>query len=646
MKHIKLAAALVVLIWISCFYKVQAQQAGRNLLSQFSKEQVAQALIPLSQWHPFPRTAKEWQDVLPDTILKRITSLAEQYLAMPFQSLPASLMLEYVRTGNRSNYEAVSFQKRERLFTLALAEAIEEKGRFTNAIVDGVWSICEESFWGVPAHIHLQKAGEGLADVEDPVVDLFSAETATALALTDYLAGSELDSVSPLLRKRIYYEVNRRMLTSLEKESDRYWYFSEHSNNWNPWITSNWMISLLLLEKNEQRRASELYHAMTLTDLYLNELGEDGAIDEGPGYWFDAVGRFFDGLSVIESATKGHISVFKEPFTRLLASYIYKTHISGNYFVSIADAYPVLYPDGLMLYRFGKAVNETHLQNFGAYFFHKGGAFFSKDFTMADRLWNFTVMKNCDKEKGREPLLKDVWLKSIQLMVARTENGLFVASHGGHNAESHNHNDVGDIILYVHGEPVIIDVGSGTYTSKTFSDERYTLWYNTSAYHNLPLINGFQQKEGREFKARDVIYSASDSKARLKMDIANAYPVEAGIKQWIRTVEAEKKLNRMVLKDSYAGDGSLKQLSQTFMTICPTDIKQPGKIFFDVAGKKVLMEYDAGKWDIKKEDVLTHAPDEKRLEDNWRHRTIWRLLLTCKQLSAKGSFTYTFSIEQ
>jgi hypothetical protein len=34
---------------------------------------------------------------------------------------------------------------------------------------------------------------QGLADVEDPVVDLFSAETAAALALTDYLAGNELD---------------------------------------------------------------------------------------------------------------------------------------------------------------------------------------------------------------------------------------------------------------------------------------------------------------------------------------------------------------------------------------------------------------------------------------------------------------------
>jgi hypothetical protein len=642
MKYIKLLSLLFVSGWMSCLCTVKAQQVYRNLLSRFSKDEIARALIPLSQWHPFPKTGKEWQEIMPDTIREKIIGEAEQYAILPFQSLPASLMLEYVRSGNRTDYETVFFQKREQLFTLSLAEAIEQKGRFTNAIIDGVWSTCEESFWGVPAHLGLQKAGAGLADVEDPVVDLFAAETATTLALTDYLVGNKLDSVSPLLRKRIYYEVNRRMLIPLEKDSKRYWYFGEHPNNWNPWITSNWMISLLLLEKDEKRRASELSRAMNLTDIYINKLGDDGALDEGPGYWFDAVGRLFDGLSIIENATAGRISLFENPFVKSLASYIYKTHIAGNYFISIADASPVIQPDGLMLYRFGNAVHDTILRNFGAYFFHKSRDIFDTDFTMADRLWNFTALKNCDATGADEPLLQNVWLKNIELMASRTDKGLFVASHGGHNAESHNHNDVGDVMLYAGGEPVIIDVGSGTYVAKTFSKDRYTLWYNSSSYHNLPTINGFQQEAGRQFEAKNVSYSATASRDQLQMDIAAAYPADAGIKQWIRTVNVEKKLNRLVVKDRYASNGTLKKLTQTFMTVCPTDIQQTGKILFDVAGKKLVMEYDTNVWDVKKEEAQTHSPDEERLEDNWGHRTIWRLLLTCKKLSAKGSFIYTF----
>src|SRR6266446_5089793 len=121
MNQIKLLLLLLASGWLSAFYTAQAQQTERNLLSHFSKGEVAKSLIPLSQWHPFPRTANEWQDILPDTIREKITRLAEQYATMPFQPLPASLMLEYVRTGNRSHYEAVSFQKREQLFTLSLA---------------------------------------------------------------------------------------------------------------------------------------------------------------------------------------------------------------------------------------------------------------------------------------------------------------------------------------------------------------------------------------------------------------------------------------------------------------------------------------------------------------------------------------------
>jgi hypothetical protein len=52
---------------------------------------------------------------------------------------------------------------------------------------------------------------------------------------------------------------------------------------------------------------------------------------KGPVIGLMPLERLFDGLSVIESATNGKISVFKETMTRLLASYIYKTHIGGNY---------------------------------------------------------------------------------------------------------------------------------------------------------------------------------------------------------------------------------------------------------------------------------------------------------------------------
>ncbi|GAB3925627.1 heparinase II/III domain-containing protein [Larkinella terrae] len=648
MKPLRRYLTLLLGFWMMYPMTLSAQQT-RNLLSRFSADEVARSLLPRADWKPFPKTAEEWRSLLPDSARNAIVQNAEKYRQTPFEAIPASLMLEYQRTGIRINYENVSLQKRTQLFALILGEVMENKGRFMDAITDGIWSICEESFWGVPAHLYQQKAGLGLVDTEDPSVDLFVSDTGTLLALADYFLGAKLDAVSPLLRKRIYNEVNTRMFTPFEKDSGRYWYLKKGTketpvNNWNPWVISNWMASLLLLEKDDARRASEIRHAMTLLDHYLNWLGDDGAIDEGPSYWNGAIGRLFDALVVLESASAGRLTIYREPLIQNTGAYLYKMHIAGNYFINVADASPVVNADGLQLYRIGKTVHNTTMRHFGAWLFHRsaGQRALSNGSTRLSVLLNLLAFQECVAQKGRPPMLPDVWLSSIQQMAGRTTGGLFVASHGGHNAESHNHNDVGDFIVYADGQPVIIDVGFGTYTAKTFSKDRYSLWYNSSAYHNLPVINGFQQAAGGQFEARNVHYNKTTGRSALQMDIAAAYPAEAGVQQWQRTVALEKTANTVSITDTYVLKKPVRELTQTFMTVCPVDLSQAGQIRFDLPGSRpVSLAYDASAWSVRKEQMPGDAPDEKRLVENWGHRPIWRLLLVSKTNKKAGTFKYT-----
>lgn len=106
-----------------------------------------------------------------------------------------------------------------------------------------------------------------------------------------------------------------------------------------------------------------------------------------------------------------------------------------------------------------------------------------------------------------QPLPRDAWLSEIQVMTARDKagsaDGFYVAAKGGHNLESHNHNDVGHYIVYIDGNPVIIDTGVGPYTGKTFGAQRYEIWTMQSAYHSLPTIDGVMQRNGSEFAARN-----------------------------------------------------------------------------------------------------------------------------------------------
>ena len=110
--------------------------------------------------------------------------------------------MKYARIGNRDQYEAPYFVRRDILGTLVIAECVEGKGRFLDAITNAVWSICEESSWVLPAHINAQRAGSGLPDTSEPVVDLFDAETAALVAWTAYLVGEQLQAVSPLIVPR------------------------------------------------------------------------------------------------------------------------------------------------------------------------------------------------------------------------------------------------------------------------------------------------------------------------------------------------------------------------------------------------------------------------------------------------------------
>jgi len=634
---------LAVLFLLATFC-TEAQVIHRNLLQSYVPG-LRSELIPRGDFHPFPESPAAWRALLPDTMVRNIIKGGEDALHFEFRPIPATLTLEFVRTGNRVRYEKASFEKRNALCSLVYAETLEGKGRFADKILDGVWSICEESYWGLPAHLGIQKAGAGLPDVEDPTVDLFTAETAAVMAWTEYFAGPVLEKISPLVRERIYYEVNRRVFVPMQTQ--KYGYLGGGRsdvklNNWAPWVMSNYLAAALVLEKDEAKRIDAVERVMHYTDQYINGLGDDGGCDEGPGYWSAAGGCVFDVLDLLSDASKGKINVFHEPIIRKMGAYIYKTHIAGKYYINVADAAPQIVPDGGMLYYAGKATQDTLMMGFGSWIYHQypSGGVSYEQFHRTRTLYDALILKECASYVPKEPAVRDCWFADVQLMAARNDKGMFVASHGGHNAESHNHNDVGDFVVYVHGEPVIIDVGSGTYTARTFSSHRYDLWFNTSAYHNLPVINGYQQKDGRQFAASGVKYETGRGGSSLVMDIGKAYPAEAGIQSWLRTVKLGK--DGVAVSDVYAMNKPMESLTQSFMTVCHAEVSGRGKVVFVTdAGERVWLDYDGAVWEAVVEKVDYVNPEDEGVRQHWDGRAVYRVLLKAVRPGAKGELKYT-----
>ena len=170
-----------------------------------------------------------------------------QYAGHPWPTIPDSVFGEFKRTGNRTHYERLCFQKRTRLAALALAEIIEGKGRFIPDLKRGLENLFSEPWWGIPAHY-----GHDRPLSTDQNVDLFNAETAGLTAWINYMLGEALGSD---LRQTIDKEVRRRLLIPALKTD--YWW--KHSRmNWTPWICSNWLTAVLISENDAARKAEAL----------------------------------------------------------------------------------------------------------------------------------------------------------------------------------------------------------------------------------------------------------------------------------------------------------------------------------------------------------------------------------------------------
>lgn len=615
----------------------------RLLQSRINTELLRRTVRARDDWRPWPRADERapWQ-ALTLELKTSIVTAAEEHLGQSWPSLPASLFLDYARNGNRSRYERVRRSRRDRLTLQALAECIDGRGRFLDDVLDGIWLTCEESFWGVPAHIGVQKAGNTLPDVAEPIVDLFAAETSATLAWIDYLLGAQLDGLSKLVRPRIHLEIRRRILDPLLARDDFWWLGFSGSravNNWNPWINSNWLSSVLLMETDPERRIAALHKIVRSLDAFLDVYHDDGGCDEGPGYWSRAGASLFDCLELFHSASGGAVDVYDMPLIREMGAYIYRAHISGPWYLNFADASAKVAPDAVLVWRYGQRVNDAKMQAFGAWL--AAGEPDPRRLAVHDSMsrslqsvFHYEDIRAAS-QSARPPLVADVILPGTQVFAARlqegSDRGFYLAAQGGHNAESHNHNDVGNFVVYCDGEPVLIDIGVETYSAKTFSSRRYEIWTMQSGWHNCPTINGVMQAPGRQYEARQ--FRAEPG--AVSMELQAAYPAEAGCPRWLRTLMLDRAGNRVTLRDQFEL-ARRESVEWNFVTHRKPVMAAPGRVVLD--GRYVI-ECDPSL----RVEIDEHSSEDARLRPNWGP-VVRRIRMRLEAPPPQGEYTFNIRL--
>ncbi|OHV82696.1 heparinase II/III family protein [Rhizobium sp. LCM 4573] len=549
-------------------------------------------------------------------LFERVIKDAEERLSQSWPVIMASDYREYALSGNRSRFEDLYFTRRCMLNDLVLGELLEGEGRFLGAIMDGIFLIAEESGWQLPAHNGYERGSPRLPlpDISQPVIDLFAAETAAQLATIAALLRDQLDAISPQVVIRIEREVETRLFSPYLGR--HFWWMGrgeERMNNWTAWITQNVLLSAFCLKTDQAVRREVLVKALGSLDAFLKDYAGDGACEEGVVYYRHAALCLHGAMTILDAVAPGVFThLWSEPKIRNMAEYIVNMHVAGRHYFNFADSSAVVEPCSIREYLFGKAVGSEALVAFAAADrANNESPHLPKEWNLWYRVQELLVGSTVGAAEPRQTNKQDIFYPGIGLFIARDER-FALAVKGGNNGESHNHNDVGSVTLYKDGRPLLIDVGVETYTAKTFSSRRYEIWTMQSAFHNLPSFGEVMQSAGAQFAARDVETEFTPTEARMSLDIASAYPPEAKVRSYRRTVTLRRG-REVEIVDVH--DGGLPAVLSLMTCVAPT--LSAGRIDLPDLGN-VLLE-GAGEVEIEPIDI-----EDARLRLSWPAR-IYRL---------------------
>ena len=630
-------------MWTICcmllFTTAMFAYTERNLLqNSVTKEQLKEALVMNGAWVPYPAYSDRegWNSLLNDEDRQTLIKAGEKMLDYKWQVIRATDYLEYERSGERNIMQNPYEANRKAINVLMMAELAEGKGRFIDQLINSVFFSCEMTSWVLSAHLPRQSTKRSIPDWREQIIDLGSGNYGSMLAWVYYFFHDTFDKADPVISLRLRHELQERILDPY-MENDREWWMAfywkpgEIINNWNPWCNSNVLQCYLLLENDRDKLTDAVWRTMQSVDKFINFVKSDGACEEGTSYWGHAAGKMYDYLQILSDGTNGKVSLFNNPMIRRMGEYISRSYVGDGWVVNFADASAKGGGDAPLIYRYGRAVGSEEMMQFAAYLLKGKRPTIPLGNDAFRTLQCVLLNKELEQTKPAHNVPACTWYPETEFCYLTNNSGWFLATKGGFNNESHNHNDAGTFSLYINNTPMLIDAGVGTYTRQTFSSERYSIWTMQSNYHNLPMINGVPQRFGQEYKATNVV--CKEKQRFFSADISTAYPEEAAVNSWTRSYKLENK--RLVITDKFSLKETKAANQVNFLVWGDIDISKAGEISIKVGDEHATLEYPTN---FKATLETIELPDT-RLSNVWG-KQIYRIVLIDTQKKLEGNYKF------
>ena len=566
-----------------------------------------------SAWEPIGEAQRE-----------ALLAAAEACLEQPVPALLASDYLRYAQSGDERVYRRAYFARRDMLKSLAMGLCLEDADRYIPRLGEVIWAICEETSWMLPSSLALGSdlLAPALPDAATQLVDPYAADTAADLTWVYQIAGARLNELTPEFALRIGHEVYRRVIAPFSELSDTAWMRGVKSDLFR--CLSGAITAFLCFERDDKARWQCMRKAWQLLDRTLEQLSPDGGIMGGVTGWQKMAAPVMDCLSMVCEATGGEIDARDEPLIQRMCRFPALCHIAGGWFVNPGNRsmWPEL--DGASMYRVGAAAGDKLLMDLGAYLCHAGGPYsgVARESLPDMRQLVFQALHQpeIDEAARSSPARLQTYLPVFQMLLARLaedDRAMTLVFRGGDNGTAGAHFDVGDFLLFSEGQPALCDIGI----------------YAETALHNLPTVDGFGQRPGAEACATDVTWQLEAGYAMLSMNIARAYPKEAGIYAWQRTALISRGDGLAQLIDVFDLDRRAEVTFHFITPIEPTVVERHAQL------GAIRMRWDEGLTCT----VDPFALPQHLLPEAWQGK-LYHIALTTEQPVDRGKFTFNFSM--
>ncbi len=544
-------------------------------------------------------------------IFERIES--ELKPAEPIRSLTYSEFRQFRRYGRRSDFDT-HLRDRQQQISLAAMSCYLGVDRL-EYLQDLLWADCELTRWISPAH-------ESHADHYDLWTAMMGRSHATILALLGERMEEEV-------RTRLAAEIQRRVIDVFLDPKRQYYWWKTTTNNWNSVCHCGVAYAAMFLEKDPRRLTDVLSMVLGGVQKFIDGFTDDGGCTEGPSYWRYGFGWYVSLAAGLYDFTAGKIDLMAGEKIGRICRYPVSTAVRPGVELKFADAHSGFQSPGTTI-----LINR----------FHRVPELFGMCKLLADGSLAIDSLQDLmiyDGSKYHQvELTRDELLERLGL--AKVYSGpLTVGAKAGHNAEHHNHNDVGTFVVYRNATTFVCDPGGPIYSARTFNQHRYESVFTNSLGHSVPVIDGCPQSPGEKFAGKltaSGLNGAGDKQVQIEMGGAYEAP---SLQRLGRVIDIPAGGKGVRLTDTFVFRRPPESVEEAFITTLPAEAAADGRsvtIRSQSDGAAVLTATAAGRFAVKElvEESKAESPHGELLR---------RITFTPAQLAERMELSFALEFK-